>query len=65
MSAVSTILAMKDSRYFKHDANARNDPKIKALLNKYKMEGYGRYWIVVEMLREASHYRLEDKSSKQ
>lgn len=52
---------MKDSYYFKHDSNARNDPKIKALINKYGVEGYGRFWIVIEMLREASNYKLEDE----
>jgi len=52
---------MKDSYYFKHDSNARNDPKIKALVNKYGIEGYGRFWIVVEMLRESSNYKLNDK----
>ena len=57
----TTATLMKDARYFKHDANARHDPKIKALLNKYKLEGYGRFWVLIEMLREASHYRLEDK----
>lgn len=52
---------MKDARYFKHDANARHDPKIKALINKYGIEGYGRFWIIIEMMREATHYKLEDK----
>jgi len=52
---------MKDSYYFKHDSNARNDPKIKALINKYGMEGYGRFWVIVEMMREDSTYKLADK----
>ena len=52
---------MKDAYYFKHDAHARHDPKIQALIDKYSMEGYGRFWVVVEMLREDAHYRLEDK----
>ena len=51
----------KDAYYFKHDAYARHDPKIQALLKKYKIEGYGRFWIVVEMLRENACYKLEDK----
>lgn len=53
---------MKDSYYFKHDSNARNDPKMKALINKYGMEGYGRFWVIIEHLREASNYKLSDKS---
>lgn len=51
----------KDSYYFKHDSNARHDPKIQALIKKYKIEGYGRFWIIIEMLRESTHYKLEDK----
>ena len=51
----------KDAYYFKHDAGARHDPKIKSLINKYGIEGYGRFWIVIEMLRESSTYKLEDK----
>jgi len=52
---------MKDAYYFKHDSNARNDPKIKALIKKYGIEGYGRYWIMIETLRESSGYKFEDK----
>jgi len=52
---------MKDAYYFKHDSNARNDPKVQALIDKYGMEGYGRFWVIVEMLREDSHYRISDK----
>lgn len=51
----------KDSYYFKHDAHARHDPKIKALIKKYNIEGYGRFWIIVEMLRESSNYKIEDQ----
>ncbi len=53
---------VKDARYFKHDANARHDPKIKALIKTYGIEGYGRFWVIIEILRESSHYRLEDES---
>lgn len=49
----------KDARYFKHDSGARHDPKVEALINKYGIEGYGRYWVLLEMMREASFYRLE------
>ena len=51
----------KDAYYFTHDANARHDPKIKSLINRYGIEGYGRFWVVIEMLREATRYKLEDK----
>jgi hypothetical protein len=49
----------KDARYFKHESTALYDPKIEAMMFKYGVEGYGRYWIVLEMMRNASHYRLE------
>ena len=51
----------KDCYYFKHDANARRDPKIRSLRKKYGSAGYGNYWIIIEELRETSKYKLEDK----
>lgn len=49
---------MKDSFYFSHDLNARNDPKILALRSVYGMEGYGQYWVLIEMMREQDNYKL-------
>lgn len=49
------------SVYFSHDSNARNDPKIKALRRNYGLIGYAAYWIIVEMLREATDYKLPYK----
>jgi len=40
----------KDTFYFSHDYNARNDEKIKKLIRKYNMSGYGIYWSIVEDL---------------
>ena len=51
---------MKDAYYFSHDSNAWHDPKILALRSVYGVEGYGRYWIIIEMMREADGYRLEN-----
>lgn len=48
----------KDAYYFSHDSNARNDLKIKALIRNYGFQGYGRFWVIVEILREQSHYKL-------
>ena len=48
----------KEAYYFSHDANARNDLKIKAMMAKYGYEGYGMYWAIVEMLRETKDYEL-------
>lgn len=36
--------------YFSHDYNARTDEKIKRLLVKHSMLGYGVYWAIVENL---------------
>lgn len=41
---------MKDTYYFPHDYNARNDQKIKMLIEKYQMVGYGIFWALVEEL---------------
>lgn len=40
----------KDSQYFSHDYNARNDGKIKSLLAKHGYLGYGLFWAIVEDL---------------
>ncbi len=47
--------------YFTHDHNARNDPKIRALLKKYKAEGYGRFWMIIETMRETRGYKIPEK----
>lgn len=36
--------------YFSHDYNSRQDPKIKRLLRKHGMYGYGVFWSLVELL---------------
>lgn len=40
----------KDTFYFSHDYNARNDEKIKRLIRKHGMQGYGVFWAIVEDL---------------
>jgi hypothetical protein len=50
---------MKDSYYFSHDSNARNDIKILHMRSRYGLAGYGAYWIIIEMLRESDGYKLE------
>lgn len=52
---------MGEDYYFKHDQNARHNPKIKALIKEYGIEGYGRYWIILESMRRQSNYKIEDK----
>jgi hypothetical protein len=45
----------KDTFYFSHDYNARNDEKIKELIFKHGMQGYGIYWSVIEDLYQNSN----------
>ena len=49
----------KDAYYFPHDCNARNDPKILALRSVFGAEGYGVYWMLIEILREQPDYKLQ------
>lgn len=48
----------KDTFYFQHDYNARNDPKILELRSEYGMEGYGVYWCIIETLAEDENSRI-------
>lgn len=49
---------MKESFYFSHDSNARNDVKILKLRRNLGLEGYGIYWCIVETLRDSQDYTL-------
>lgn len=40
----------KNTFYFSHDYNARNDEKVKELIFKHGMSGYGIYWSIIEEL---------------
>ena len=48
----------KDAYFFSHDCNARNDQKILELRSVYGYEGYGRFWALVEMMREEAGYKI-------
>jgi hypothetical protein len=41
---------MKDTFYFSHDYNTRADEKIKLLIRKHGMLGYGIFWAIIEDL---------------
>ena len=49
----------KDSYYFSHDSNARHDPDICEMRADYGMEGYGMFWVVIEILRDQEDYKLK------
>lgn len=48
----------KDTFWFKHDSNARNDVKIVRLTRQLGVEGYGIYFMLIEILREQVEHRL-------
>jgi predicted PilT family ATPase len=48
----------KQAYYFSHDANARRDPKIQAMMIVYGGRGYAWFWILLEMMREQANYSL-------
>lgn len=43
----------KDTYYFSHDYNAKNDIKILLMRQELGMEGYGIYWFLIEALAES------------
>lgn len=48
----------KDSKWFSHDADALDDPKIILMVSQLGMEGYGLYWMLVEFLSKQPGYIL-------
>jgi uncharacterized protein YdaU (DUF1376 family) len=48
---------MKDAFYFPHFSNARTDRKIKRLIKALGIEGYGIYFMLLEVLREQTEFR--------
>ena len=40
----------KDTFYFSHDYNSRNDEKIKFLIRNHGLLGYGLFWAIIEDL---------------
>ena len=51
---------MKETYYFSHDYNCRSDEKIKRLIRKHGMLGYGVFWVILEDLyQNANAMRLD------
>ena len=44
------------NRYFPHDSNAKDDPKCVLLIDEMGLEGYGIFWMLIEVLREQPEY---------
>jgi len=55
-------MAEKNTYYFQHDYNARNDPDIISLRAEYGWEGYGIYWLLVEMMYESADSCIYNKA---
>ena len=54
-------MSKKNAYYFSHDCNARRDEKLLAVRMRHKAEGYGVYFMIVEMLaEEPTHMCLKD-----
>lgn len=53
---ITKVMKKRESYYFRHDCNARRDPKMLALRLKHGWEGVGIYWAILEMLRESENY---------
>lgn len=47
----------KDTCYFSHDANAKDDYKCMLVIDQMGLEGYGIFWILIETLREQKDYK--------
>jgi hypothetical protein len=47
---------VKDAYWFKHDSNAKDDPKCVLLIEQLGLEGFGIYWVLIEILREQPDY---------
>lgn len=45
-------MSMKETFYFQHDYNARNDPKLQDVLIDLGVAGIGIYWCIIEQLYE-------------
>lgn len=54
---MSATLTQKDTCYFSHDANAKDDYKCMLLIDQMGLEGYGIFWVLVETLREQKDYK--------
>ena len=49
----------KNADYFSHDADMRNDPKIKALRRKFGLKGYAIWTMFLEVLTDADFFEYE------
>lgn len=48
-----------NAEYFSHDADMRNDLRIKAVRNKFGLEGYGIYCMLLEILTDSENFKFK------
>lgn len=48
--------------YFPHDADMRNDTRVKALRRKFGTEGYGIYCMLIELLTDSDYFQFKNDS---
>jgi hypothetical protein len=49
----------KNAYYFSHDADMRNDPKLRALRRKFGLEGYAIWTMFLEVLTDSDYFEIE------
>ena len=47
-------MCMCSDRYFRHDIHASLDLKLRRLMAVHGAEGYGNYWLIIELLSQLS-----------
>lgn len=58
MNNKNNSIQIKNAFFFSHDSNARNDEKIVRLRMHHGAEGYGIYFMLVELVMESTDYQL-------
>ena len=51
-----SINKYKDEFWFSHASDAKDDPKCMLLIEQLGLEGYGIFWVLVEVLRQQKNY---------
>jgi len=52
-----SIKNFKDEFWFSHASDAKDDPKCMLLIEQLGLEGYGIFWVLVEVLRQQKNYK--------
>ena len=58
MNKTKNSIQTKNAFFFSHDSNARNDEKLVKLRMYHSAQGYGIYFMIIEMMMESTSYQL-------